>query len=523
VLSSHHWAEHFIVSDDDIEYLTGILLEREIPLSSEELALALIERHLQEEEDAFKERFKNVLTYNPAQPYAVGQKLVFPMLDYALATVVSVRDGNNPEYGEFKVIRVAFENGSDANGSSANEREFAAELSVPHKLNNADDNGKFPGLTTQTPAEILEENRSLILPKLQEKLASVDDLISVAGKWFSRGLMLDVNIGHLNLAEAVLDMTGGAPMTTEQILQDIGGVGKAPMPLQIFCMNYALNGDNRFDEVGPVDTVLWALKRLEPAEVQTTPPMLIYHRIDYDPTLLTPEMVALEAEIDDEWSEVQEHPSNEAQITLIYPHRRVGTLPMNATLRAIFPTARRTLRVYVTLVDGQDGEEYTGWVVRQERYVVGLSAFYTKHKLPVGAHVLVRQSDEPGKVIINYKAYRPRTEWVRLITPTNGQVAFEEQRRSIGAEYDDLMLLGADDLAAVDALFQANQRRALPALLRTLIQELSRSSPQGTVHAKTLYSALNVLRRCPPGPMLATLLTTPEFEHVGSHYWKLSQ
>ena len=522
MLSSHHWADHFIVSDDDIEYLTGILLEREIPLSSEELALALIERHLREQEDAFKERFKNVLTYNPAQQYTIGQKLVFPRFDYALATVIDIRDGQNPEYGNFKVIKVAFENGSEANGASAHEREFAAELTVPHKLNNADDTAR-PGLPAQTPAEILAENRQLILPRLQEKLASVDDLISVAGKWFSRGLMMDVNVGHLNLAEAVLDMAEGTPMPTEQILQDIGGLGNAPMPLQVFCMNYTLNNDPRFDEVGPVDTVLWTLKRLEPAEVQTTPPMLVYHPIDYDPTLLTPEMLALEAEIDDEWSAIREHDRSEAQITLIYPHRRVGTLPLNATLRAIFPTARRTPRVYVTLVDGQDGEEYTGWVARQERYVVGLKSFYSKHKLPVGAHVLVRQSSEPGKVIINFKAYRPRTEWVRLITPVNGQVAFEEQRRSIGVEYDDLMLLGADDLAAVDALFQANQRRALPTLLRTLISELSRSSPQGTVHAKTLYSALNVLRRCPPGPMLAALLTGTEFEHVGSHYWKLSQ
>lgn len=518
MLSSHHWAEHFIVSDDDIEYLTGILLERETPLSSDELALALIERHLQAEAATFTERFKNVHPYNPAQTYSEGQRLVFPTLDYTLATVVGVRSGNNPEYGEFKVIRVAFDNG-EMNGAGAEEREYAAELTVPHKLNQADEDGIRPGLPAQSAPEVLAQYRPIILPRLQDKLAQVDDLISVAGKWFSRDLMLDVNVGHLNLAEAVLDMAEGTPMTTEQILSDIGGVGTAPEPLQLFSLNLALNGDPRFDEVGPVNTVLWTLKRLEPNEVQTTPPMLVYQPIDYDPTLLTPEMEALEGEIADEWSPIDEDEAD-GQITLIYPHRRVGTLPLNAAMRAIFPTARRTPRVYVTLIDGQDGEEYTGWVVRQERYVVGLRAFYTKHKLPVGAHVLVRQGDEPGKVIVNFKAYRPRTEWVKLITPNNGQAAFEEQRRPIGAEYDDLMLLGADDLAAVDALFQANQRRALPQLLRTLMAELSRANPQGTVHAKTLYSALNVLRRCPPGPMLATLLTSPDFEHVGSHYWK---
>jgi hypothetical protein len=62
----------------------------------------------------------------------------------------------------------------------------------------------------------------------------------------------------------------------------------------------------------------------------------------------------------------------------------------------------------------------------------------------------------------------------------------------------------------------------MSSILHALITELSRNSPQGTVHAKTLYSAYNVLRRCPPGPIFAALDTHSEFEHVGNHYWRLS-
>ena len=51
----------------------------------------------------------------------------------------------------------------------------------------------------------------------------------------------------------------------------------------------------------------------------------------------------------------------------------------------------------------------------------------------------------------------------------------------------------------------------------------ARFSPQGAVHAKTIYSAVNVLRRVPPGPILATLASNPDFEYVGNHYWKLSE
>jgi len=31
-----------------------------------------------------------------------------------------------------------------------------------------------------------------------------------------------------------------------------------------------------------------------------------------------------------------------------------------------------------------------------------------------------------------------------------------------------------------------------------------------------------VIRRCPPGPIFASLVAYPEFEHVGGPYWRLS-
>jgi hypothetical protein len=291
-------------------------------------------------------------------------------------------------------------------------------------------------------------------------------------------------------------------------------------------MNYALNEDVRFDEVGPAGQVLWYLAQLEPPEVLQTPPLLRYTPIEYDHSLLSPEMIALEAEIGDELSpdDVSDFDDNEASVTLIYPHRRLGTLGLNAHMRQIFPTARRTPRIWITLVDGQDGEEYTGWVVHHERYVFGLGKFYRKHRLPIGAYVRARKGDKPGRFVIDFTAYRPRSEWIRLIVPQKGLIGFENNKRAIGAEYDELMILGADDLQAVDELFQTTQqqKKSLASILRTTISGLSRLTPQGTVHAKTLYSSVNVMRRCPPGLILATLAANPDFQNVGGHYWKLS-
>jgi len=65
-------------------------------------------------------------------------------------------------------------------------------------------------------------------------------------------------------------------------------------------------------------------------------------------------------------------------------------------------------------------------------------------------------------------------------------------------------------------------RKALPAVLKLLLPALTRLSPQGVSHFKTIYSAVNVLRRTPPGLLMATLNANPDFENVAGHYWKLS-
>jgi hypothetical protein len=509
------------VSDNDIDFITNLLLERETPLSLVELSHALIEKKLSDEQKLFTDRFRDVRVYRPDESYAINQKIIFPKFGHAVGTVTQTRPGANEQHGDFAVMTVAFEDDSKAT------RLFAARLSTPHPLSTTPVTAaELPGANTLTADDILDDQDDAIYEIVQKRLKSSSELVSLAGKWFPRSLMLNINEGHLNLAEAVLDLEGGGPMMTYEILEQMGGVGNAPEELQIFSLNYAMNQDKRFDEVGPMGAVLWYLARMEPAEVLNAPLHLRYTPIDYDPTLLTPEMRALEYEIDDELSniELEDDEIDEATITLIYPHRRSGTFPLNAKMRSIFPTALRTPRVWVTLIDGQDDEELVGWVVREDRYVYGLSKLYRKHKLPVGAFVTIRRGEEPGTIVVDFSAYRPRTEWVRLIKPQNGQMAFEDQKRAIGAEYDALMILGTDDIAGVDAIGEQTrqQRKPLASIIRQVITELSRTSPQGTAHAKTIYSAVNVLRRSPPGPILATLISNPDFEQVGNHYWKLT-
>ncbi len=512
-----YW-EDFHVTDADVEHLYNLLLEKETPLSLDEIALAMVEYRIRKEEEAFKRQLAKGALFQPKNRYEIGQTLVFPALNYTVGTVVNLRPGSNPEHGDFTVIEVEFEN--------RRRREFASELKSPHPLNtNGDD---LVGASKPlSPKMLLDRYGEKLRTQLVERLKREDDIVSIADRWFPKSLLVEVNIGNLNLAEAILDMAGGGPLPTSALLKDVGLPSEVNRNLQIFSLDYALQEDSRFDEVGPAGKVMWYLRRLEPPEVLNPPARLLYTPIPYDRTLLTAEMLVMEEDIDDEHSPLPDASSDirEATVTLIYPHRLVGALPLSAKLRPIFPGAYQAARIRVMLVDGQTGEEFPGWVVRKERYVFGLADYYRKYRIPVGAYVIVSRMDDPTRVMVTHAMRRPRTEWVRMAKTEGNRLTFDIQRRSIGAGYDELMVISADDLESVEVLWQSTSKsqKSLADLLREMVPELARLNPQGTVHAKTLYSVVNMLRRCPPGPIFATLIERPEFEYVGDGYWRFNR
>jgi len=517
ILTPEYWSHSLQITDEDIEFLFSVMLEDELPLDVRRMVRLVIEHRVRQEEDDWRKHLKEGTLFQPRAQYTVGQKLVFPALRFALGTVVGVRPGSNPEYGDFTVIQVEFPGGL--------QREFASELKAPHALDL--DNGDSPLDQLLEPVDIdaLEKTYGdALAQELEERLSVIDDVAYAGGLWFLKSLLPAIDRGHTNLTEALLDMHKGGPLAPEDILPILDLPAEVNPRLQAFALNWALYNDNRFDEVGSAGLVRWYLRRLEPEEVQRTPERLVYERIPYNRDLLTAEDLALEAEIGDEHSELPEvkGPVDRVTIVLNYPHRRSGTLPLTAGLSAMLPTAYEAERILITLLDGITGDKYTGWVVRAGRYVCGLERIYRKHKLPVGAVIYVQATELPGHFQISFDGYRPRTEWITMIEPRGGRLSFANQRRLIGAAYDQLMVLGADDLEGIDAIWRTvrDQKRSLIEIIRDILPELARLNPQSAVHAKTLYSAVNVVRRCPPGPILAALEAQPEFTHVGGHYWR---
>ena len=515
LISTDYWTS-VQITPQDVEYLHSYLFDLETPLTARELVAVFVNERIRSERLAVQRRREaGGKTYLPKESYQVGDDLIFPALDWRHGKVTTVRPGVNPEIGEFDVLTVEMDSGS--------QRLFASNL-PHHVLNDQPDTVQDDGFETES---ILQAHGRTLEKKIEAAFQRDDELVRIAGRWFPRALLVDVNVGHLNLAEAVLDMSGGEPLPTSALLKDVALPEGVNPKLAEFSLNLALQEDKRFDEVGPAGEVLWSLHRLEPEEVREVPLFLSYSPIEHDRNLLTPQMLNLEAQLDDELTEINAEPDSsikEVTLSLIYPHLRAGTLPLSARIRPLFPTAYESPRVRFTLVDGRTKQKMPGWVVRERGYVYGLRNWYQANELMPGSLVRIRRGEHPGEVIIEAKTYRATKDWVRtVIVGADGGVVFAMLKQSISAEFNDRMAFAIPSFEAVDQLWAQERRRPFDKLVADMIHEMSKLTPQGHVHAQELYSAVNIVRRVPPAPLFALLASKPEFSHVGDMHFRLTE
>ncbi|HAV77792.1 MAG TPA: hypothetical protein DCX53_10635 [Anaerolineae bacterium] len=515
IISTDYW-KNLQISKHDLEYLHTHLFEMETPLTTRELVGVLIHERYRAESLAVQQRRQSGgKIYFPKESYRSGDSLVFPAMDWKHGEVSDSRPGTNPSLGEFDVLTVQMEDGT--------ERLFASGLAA-HSLNNepvSDEEAEYDS------AAILRSHGHAIDKKLETTLKDDENIVRIAGRWFPRALLIDVNVGNLNLAEAVLDMSGGEPLPTSALLKDVSLPEGVNPKLAEFSLNLALQEDERFDEVGPAGEVLWCLHRLEPEGVRDIPFYLMYSELDYDRTVLTEELINLEKLLDDELSDIEINEETEPEVVtipLIYPHLRAGTLPLSNRVQSLFPTAYEAPRVRFTLVDGKTEKRFPGWVVREHKYVYGLLDFYKDNELMPGSLVSVRKGEIPGEVIIEAKNYRSTKDWLRTaIIGTDGIVVFAMLKQAVSAEFNERMAIATPAFETVDQAWSQMAKRPLDQLVVSMIREMSKLTPQGHVHAQELYSALNIVRRIPPAPLFAMLETKPEISHVGDLHYKLSE
>ena len=169
-----------------------------------------------------------------------------------------------------------------------------------------------------------------------------------------------------------------------------------------FSLNFALQEDSRFDEVGPAGETLWFLRQLEPEMVREVPIYLKHSKFEFSPEELHGLLDMLEEDVIDELQPetVSCCEDDEVAVTLIFPHWQSGTLPLSDRIRRLFPTAYEAPRIRFTFVDADDNETFPGWVVRQDKYVYGLREWYEKNELIPGSMVYIRRGEQPGTVVV---------------------------------------------------------------------------------------------------------------------------
>lgn len=518
-LQKDYW-QNFELTDQDLEYLYSYLFDIEKPLTQEELTHALVAERIRQEKDTLeKQQQAGAAVYYPKEHYQVGQNIRIPTFDWQTGTVTDTRPGNNPEIPPFEVIEVTFPNGET--------RQLAAGLenhALNHPIAIADDD---PLLDTNY---VLKTYGAALSEMLAEFLEANQDLVRIAARWFPRALLVDINIGHLNLAEAVLDMMGGGPMQTRALMQEIDLPEDVDSNLNEFSLNLALQEDKRFDEVGPSGEVLWYLHRLEPEAVREAPLVLRFNNtpihspeVDQILTQFDPQVID---ELEPGLNPAAKQPVDQVTLSLIYPHWRAGTLPLAGNLTWLFPTALESPRIQFTFVDGNTGQKFDGWVVRSLNYVHGLREWYLTQGLITGSTVHLLRGDKPGEVIIRSDKKRATREWIRTaVIGSDGGVVFSMLKHNLSSSIDERMAVVIPDTDVLDRLWEGSgkTRGPLSQTVRLIMSEMAKLSPQNHIHAQELYAGVNILRRCPPGPIMNLLMESPWAKNLGNLYLRLEE
>ncbi|HAF61233.1 MAG TPA: hypothetical protein DCK95_02785 [Anaerolineaceae bacterium] len=507
--------DDFHLDEGDIEFIYSVLLEKEIPLPAEALLEAVIVNRIKSEKEAILKKTKGKgKIYLPKDSYAVNEDLVFPSFDWKNGKVLEIRDGFNPELEEFKVIKVEFEDGST--------KELASSLS-DHALNTPVD------LIGDDPAfdkdKILSEHHVEFLTRLEETLAESDDLVQIAEAWFPRALLVNINGGYLNLIEAILEESGGGPMTTPALMAQIELNTTENLKLTEFSLNLYLQEDERFDEVGPSGEVLWYLHAMEPEDVKHQPLFLKYHSLNVENLETKQYLDLFEGTIIDELE--PEEPASGAdsiKFSLLFPHWRSGTLPLSNSVVHIFPTAIESPRIRFTFRDANTDQEFNGWVVRKERYVYGLKNWYEQNGIMPGSLITVSRSDKPGEILIHSDRSRQNKEWMKtVLVGTDKGIVFAMLKHPVEVDFNERMTIAIPDEESVDQVWQDREKLNPDKIFLQIARELAKLNPQGHIHAQEMYAAINVIFRCPPTPILNFLLTSPNIQHLGDLYFHLKE
>ena len=168
-------------------------------MSVDRLVEVFIDKRLERERKAAEQKkSEGGQVYLPKEEYRGGDAVVFPNQEWQTGTVTNIRDARTYDASKFKVVEVEFEDGA--------KREYASgledhQLNVPPTIDEDD-----PLLS---PSAVLTHTGDELAEKLKEGLEDHSDFVYIAGKWFPRALLIDVNAIILLIEPAFTEDTMG--------------------------------------------------------------------------------------------------------------------------------------------------------------------------------------------------------------------------------------------------------------------------------------------------------------------------
>ena len=141
-----------------------------------------------------------------------------------------------------------------------------------------------------------------------------------------------------------------------------------------------------------------------------------------------------------------------------------------------------------------------------------------------GSLITVEKSSNPGEIIVSSEKSRQNKEWLRTVLVGSDQgIVFAMLKHTINASFNERMAIAVPDSSAVDEIWSNGpyKKEEYSRTILKIMRELTKLNPQGQVHAQALYSAVNIVRRCPPSLVLRNLLDNSEIEHLGDLYFRI--
>lgn len=506
----------------DLQHLSNYLFETELPLTIQELCKVLVnfrQEQIRRQEAALEAHAG--LAYQPKNTYQLADKIRFPELDDQIGVVTSLRESVNPAMPTFQVAEIEFEDGTI--------RNFATQLE-DHRLNEKDYSQKSSADESFDTIFLLHGKQ--LQQKLRAALDNQSELIRIGDTWFPQSLLIDLGPGHLNIAEAILDSMSGGPLSIEELMEQLElGANTDNKKLLAFSLNYALQEDPRFDEVGTTGKFSWFLRRLEPEEVQSKPLYLTADEPKPIDQELPEEFFNLLYDLDDELSfsieEINDAERAETiSLTLTYPHWRSGSLPVTPNTNQVFPSALESQNVKIAFIDEQSQAMISAWLVREGNYVIGLRDWFEEKNLIPGSIIDITATGDPGLMKISPQRKRTNKEWIKtVLVGADGGMVFALLRQPIYAGFNERMAIAIPDVAGLDAVWKARQSKmpTLKADVMRMMTELSKLNNQRHVHFIDLYAAMNIFRRTTPMDLLDVLISNEDFFHVGDNYFHITE